>query len=91
MILCRVSGSVVATEKQETLRGRKILLVRPVTPGGAPAGDVFPALDDADAGTGDLVLVVRQGEAAAQILGRDDLPARAVVVAVVDGIDIPPS
>ena len=91
MILCRVSGSVVATEKQEALRGRKILLVRPVTPGGGAAGEEFIALDDADAGPGDLVLVVRQGEAAAQILGRDDVPARSVVVAVVDGIDIPPA
>lgn len=90
MILCRVTGSIVATEKQETLAGRKILIVQPVTPGGAPAGEDFLALDDADAGAGDLVLVIRQGEAAAQVLGRDDVPARCVVVAVVDGIDIPP-
>ncbi|HUI10599.1 MAG TPA: EutN/CcmL family microcompartment protein [Bacteroidota bacterium] len=90
MILGRVTGSVVATEKQEALLGRKILIVSPVTPEGESAGEDFLALDDADAGTGDLVLAVRQGEAAAQILGRNDVPARSVVVAVVDGIDLPP-
>ncbi|HTO94355.1 MAG TPA: EutN/CcmL family microcompartment protein [Bacteroidota bacterium] len=90
MILARVTGSVVSTEKEGSVRGKKILLVRPVTPDGAPAGDEFPALDELDAGRGDLVLVIRRGEAAAQALARDDIPARSVVVAVVDGIDIPP-
>ena len=89
MILARVTGSIVATAKQESLRGRKILIVRPVTLAGTPDGDEFPALDDLDAGAGDLVIVVRGGDASAQVLGRDDVAARSVVVAVVDGIDIP--
>jgi len=42
-----------------------------------------------DAGTGDTVLVVQEGQAAAQVLGRKDVPVHSIAVAVVDGIDLP--
>ncbi len=87
MILCRVTGTIVATQKTETLRGHKILIVRPVDLEGSPAGREILALDTVDAGTGDTVLVVQEGEAAQQILRRKDVPVHSLVVAVVDGID----
>ncbi len=88
MILCRVTGTIVATRKSETLRGKKILIVRPVDLSGSPGGREILALDTADAGTGDTVLVVQEGQAAAQLLRRDDVPVHSIVVAVVDGIDL---
>ena len=90
MILCRVTGTIVATQKSATLREQKILIVQPVDLDGSPAGRDILALDTVDAGTGDTVLVVQEGEAAAQILRRKDVPVHSMVVAVVDGIDIPP-
>jgi microcompartment protein CcmK/EutM len=89
MMLCKVTGTIVATRKSETLRGQKILIVRPVDLAGSPGGREILALDTADAGTGDTVLVVQEGQAAAQLLHRNDVPVHSIVVAVVDGIDLP--
>jgi microcompartment protein CcmK/EutM len=89
MMLCRVTGTIVATQKTETLRGQKILIVQPVDLDGAPVGRDILALDTLDAGTGDTVLVVQEGQAAAQMLRRKDVPVHSIVVAVVDGIDLP--
>lgn len=89
MILCTVTGSVVATQKKESLRGQKLMIVQPVTLDGAPTGRDCIALDTVDAGIGDTVLVVQEGQAAAQLLGRTDAPVHTVIVAVVDGMDIP--
>jgi len=88
-MLCRVTGTIVATQKTETLRGQKILIVQPVDLDGAPVGRDILALDTLDAGTGDTVLVVQEGQAAAQMLRRKDVPVHSIVVAVVDGIDLP--
>ena len=87
MILCKVIGTIVATQKKETLRAHKILIVQPVDLEGSPNGRDILALDTVDAGVGDTVLVVQQGQAAAQLLQRNDVPARSVVVAVVDDIE----
>jgi ethanolamine utilization protein EutN len=58
MNLARVVGEVVATIKHPHLEGMKLLLVQPVTPSGAPTGRVTLAVDQAQAGPGDHVLVV---------------------------------
>jgi ethanolamine utilization protein EutN len=65
MRLCRVTGTIVATQKSETLREQKILIVQPVNLDGSPTGRDILALDTVDAGTGDTVLVVQEGQAAA--------------------------
>ncbi len=90
MMLCKVTGTIVATQKSDTLREQKILIVQPLDLNGAPAGRDVLALDTVDAGTGDTVLVVQEGQAAAQMLGRKDVPVHSIIVAVVDGIDLPP-
>jgi microcompartment protein CcmK/EutM len=89
MILCRVTGTIVATQKSAALREQKILIVQPVDLDGSPIGRDILALDTLDAGTGDTVLVVQEGQAAAQMLQRKDVPVHCIVVAVVDGIDLP--
>jgi ethanolamine utilization protein EutN len=88
MILGSVTGTVVATEKKEQLKGHALMTVRPITLEGKRAGADLVAIDTVSAGTGDTVLVVEQGEAAAQVIGRDDAPVRCVIVAVVDGMEI---
>lgn len=88
MTLCRVTGTTFATIKKEALNNRKILICQPVDLDGNSIGRDILALDSVDAGVGDLVLVVQEGQAAAQILKRKDAPVHSIVVAVVDGIDL---
>jgi ethanolamine utilization protein EutN len=88
MILCTVTGTLVATQKKEALRDQKILIVQPISLEGAPIGRDLLALDRVDAGLGDTVLVVQEGAAAAQLLRRNDVPVHSIIVAVVDGFDV---
>ena len=88
MLLCKVTGTIVATQKKETLKSQKILMVQPVALDGRPLGRDLLALDTVDAGVGDTVLVVQEGQAAAQLLKRTDVPVHSMVVAVVDGLDV---
>jgi ethanolamine utilization protein EutN len=86
VFLARVVGDVVATIKHRDLEGRKLLLVQPVGPDGAPRGARTIAVDIVDAGTGDHVLVVDEGNSAAQALAQPRGPIRTVVVGVVDAV-----
>jgi len=86
MQLGRVVGDVVATIKHRALENRKLLLVQPVTGDGAPSGRLGIAVDTVDAGVGDHVLVVDEGNSAAQVLQRPRGPIRLVVVGVVDEV-----
>lgn len=88
MILCKVTGTIVATQKKESLNGQKILMVQPITLDGKPLGRDLLALDTVDAGIGDTVLVVQEGQAAAQLLKRTDVPVHSMIVAVVDGLEV---
>jgi ethanolamine utilization protein EutN len=88
MFLARVVGDVVATIKHGALEQRKLLLVQPLTGDGKPTGRVSIAVDAVDAGVGDHVLVVDEGNAAAQVLARPRGPVRTVVVGVVDAVDV---
>jgi len=89
MILCRVIGTLVATQKNQTLREHKLLIVQPIDLNGAFFGRDLIAIDHVDAGVGDTVLVMQEGTGARQILKREDIPVHSVIVAVVDGMDIP--
>ena len=86
MITARVVGEVVATIKHGDLATHKLLLVQPVDAGGSPKGQPMLAVDVVDAGVGDHVLVVDEGNSAAQVLERPRGPIRTVVVGVVDEI-----
>ncbi len=90
MILCRVEGSVVATQKNQHLEHNRLLVVQPVDVDGKPQGSSMIALDVVDAGEGDLVLMIREGGCARIIFNDPDIPLQAVVVAVVDHVQIAP-
>lgn len=88
MIVGRVTGVVVATEKHYKLEGRKLLLVQPLDLEQAPRGALVLAVDGVDAGEGDRVLVVQEGKSASMVSGREQSPLDAAVVAVVDAVDL---
>ncbi len=88
MIIGRVTGTVVATEKHYKLEGRKLLLVQPLTLEGVPRGETLLAIDGADAGEGDRVLVVQEGRSASMVSGRLESPLDCAVVAIVDRVDL---
>ena len=87
MTLCKVTGTLVATQKNEHLKGKKILICQPIDPEGKFIGRDILAIDSVDAGIGDTVLIIQEGQGAAQILNNKKLPVHSVIVAVVDGLE----
>lgn len=88
MYIGLVIGTVVATIKHEAFAGRKLLLVEQLDLAGRPTGDYDICVDVVQAGVGDRVLVLDEGNGARQILQRAVAPVRAVVVGVVDAVDL---
>ncbi len=88
MYIGLVIGTVVATVKHEAFAGRKLLLVEQLDLTGRPTGDYDICVDVVQAGVGDRVLVLDEGNGARQILQRAVAPVRAVVVGVVDAVDL---
>jgi ethanolamine utilization protein EutN len=88
LILCHVTGNAVATTKNDHLKGYKMLVVQPFNVREEQEGSSFIALDVVDAGAGDTVLVVKEGGSARMILNDEHIPVQAVVVGVVDEVDI---
>lgn len=89
MILAKVIGTLVSTQKNQFLNPHKHLIVQPIDLEFKPIGikDII-ALDFVDAGVNDIVLVTQEGDAAQQILGHRNAPVHTVIVAVVDKIDV---
>ena len=87
MLLARVTGTVVATRKDERLVSNKLLVVRPVDPTGKAEGSSLVAVDSVDAGVGELVLIV-SGSSARMASGMKDCPVDAAVVGIIDHVDL---
>jgi microcompartment protein CcmK/EutM len=88
MTLGRVVGNVVATQKYAKLEGAKLMLVQPVGLDGGDRGVAVLAIDAVDAGIGDRVLLVQDGKAAMQVLGKGLAGVDAAIVGVVDVVDL---
>ena len=86
MYLGRVIGSVVATVKISHLAGRRLLMVDRLDLDGKVTGAYDIAVDVVQAGPGDTVLVLDEGNGARQILGLDPGAVRAVIVGIVDEV-----
>ena len=83
-------GNLTASVKHPAFHGRTLLIVQPLDEHGADAGDSFVAIDHAQAGPGDRVLVLTEGGGVRQILQQgDQVPIRSIVVGIVDAIDLP--
>ena len=89
MILARVLGNVVATQKNERYRNARVMLCQPVTPTGEEWGATLLALDSVDAGEGDIVLVVQEGwSASTAATGEQGAAIDSAIVGVVDRVDL---
>ena len=87
MILGRVLGEVVATRKHASHEGRKLLLVQPLNLDDTPRGVVLLAIDGVGAGVHEKVLVVLEGRAAGEALGRRAAPVDAAIVGIIDHVE----
>ncbi len=85
MLLAKVKGNIVSTQKNQHLNGHKLMLIRTVDLEGNFIGkkDIV-AIDLMDSGIGDTVLVTQEGSAVQQILGHNKAPVHSIIVAIVD-------
>ena len=91
MLLARVLGNVVATQKNERYANARVMLCQPIDLDGEEMGLTLLALDSVDAGAGDVVLIVQEGWGAST--AATGVPGAAIdsaIVGVVDRIDLLP-
>ena len=86
MIIARILGSVVSTQKDERLSGKKLLIVKPINLDGTDQSGYVVAVDTVGAGFHERVLVV-SGSSARLAEGNKDTPVDAAIVGVIDSFD----
>lgn len=86
MYLGRVIGTLIATRKDQSLEGHRLLIVQPLDDQQRPDGDPHVAVDTVSAGRGELVFLVGSREAAEALPAR--APVDAAIVGIVDRIDV---
>jgi ethanolamine utilization protein EutN len=90
MLIARVVGELVATQKHSSHEGRKLLLVQPLNLDGSNRGDAVVAMDAVDAGVGDKVLLATEGFSAMTAVGRPQSPIDMAVIGFIDQIELLP-
>ena len=89
MILAKVIGNVVSTIMAPGYESKKLMLVQPVDPSGKPKGKAFLAVDAVQAGVGDLVIIMDEGNSSRAILKEpDSLTIKTVIAGVVDEVSL---
>jgi ethanolamine utilization protein EutN len=88
MQIARVVGTVVATQKHRKFEGAKLLLVQPLDIDDSPRGNTLLAVDGVGAGVSEKVLIVLEGRAAGEALGRKAAPVDAAIVGIIDSVTI---
>ena len=88
MLIARVIGELVATQKHASHEGRKLLLVQPLNLDGTDRGDAVVAMDAVDAGVGDKVLLATEGFSAMTSVGRPNSPIDMAVIGFIDHIEL---
>jgi len=87
MILGKVIGNVVSTIKANGYESKKILIVQPIDPAGKSIGKSFLAVDAAQAGVGDTVIVLDEGNSARAVINEPDtFTIKTVIAGIVDEI-----
>ena len=87
MIIGKVIGTVTSTIKHPAYTGRKLLLIQQLNPDYTPAGKSVVAVDTVQSGTGDFVLINKEGNSTMQVLGEDAGPILELVIGIVDRVD----
>ena len=88
MLIAKVIGTVVATQKHRKFEGAKLLLVQPLNLDDTPRGAALLAVDGVGAGVDEKVLVVLEGRAAGEALGRKGAPVDAAIVGIIDTVAV---
>ena len=88
MQLARVIGTMVSTQKHRKFEGAKLLMVQPVNPDDSPRGHALVSIDGVGAGMHERVLIVIEGRAAGEALGKKGAPVDAAIIGIVDRVDI---
>ena len=88
MIIGTVKGDIVSTINHPYYTGKKLLVVEKEDPSGKPGGYLVAIDGGFQAGVGDRVLVIDEGNSARQIVGDSNAPLRSIIVGIIDRIDI---
>ena len=88
MQIGRVVGTVVSTQKHHTFEGAKLLIVQPLNIDDTPRGAALLAIAGVGAGVDEKVLVVLEGRAAGEALGRTGAPVDAAVIGIIDSVTV---
>ena len=92
MLIARVIGNVVSTQKNQRYEGSRIMLCRKLTPEGEDTKTTILALDSVDSGEGDTVLIVQEGlSASTASTGKPGAAIDSAIVGVIDYVDLLPS
>jgi ethanolamine utilization protein EutN len=86
--IARVVGTLVATHKHRKFEGAKLLLVQPLNEDDSPRGAAILAVDGVGAGVHEKVLIVLEGRAAGEAIGKKAAPVDAAIVGIIDRVDI---
>ncbi len=90
MQIARVIGTLVSTQKHRKLDGAKLLLVQPLTLEDTPRGAPLLTIDSVGAGVGEKVLIVIEGKAAGEALGKKAAPVDAAIIGIIDSVTFTP-
>ena len=88
MQIAKVIGTVVATQKHRKFEGAKLMLVQPLNIDDTPRGSALLTIDGVGAGVHEKVLVVLEGRAAGEALGRKPAPVDAAIIGIIDTVTI---
>lgn len=88
MQIAKVIGTVVSTQKNRKFEGAKLMLVQPLNMDDTPRGHALLAVDGVGAGVDEKVLVVLEGRAAGEALGKKAAPVDAAIVGIIDTVTI---
>ena len=87
MILARVVGTVVATRKDPRLEGKKLLIIKPVSPDGKDEAGYVVSVDSVGAGFRETVIAVA-GSSARMADGCKDVPVDNAIIGIVDDVQL---
>ncbi len=87
MIIARIIGTVVATQKDERLAGKKLLIAKPINLDGTDQSGYVVAVDTVGAGFRERVLIVA-GSSARLAEGNKDCPVDSAIVGVIDSFEV---
>ena len=88
MQIGRVVGTVVSTQKHRKFEGAKLMIVQPLNIDDTPRGGTLLAIDGVGAGVHEKVLIVLEGRAAGEALGKKAAPVDAAVIGIIDAVTV---